>query len=311
MMNDREDLVRKRATQRLGKVISLTRPLTVLASPAWRGVEGDIWHVEGTDGSEIYKHYHSDLTDYVDCSFAMRAARRAGQQGIGPKVLEVWPEDGLMAMERLDESWRAGGLHDVSDPQRRSAVIKAKKVFQSGDALGRHVSIFAQIKHLYQRCIEERTPLPLEITAGTVFAFEAEKAISALGFDQRPVHGDGNTSNLMFEESGDVKLLDFDLATDTDPFEDIGCYLWEFYENETDARQGFEEWCGSFDEGLFARAYVYGVLDDLLWGLIGSLMGSTSPRRSLEFSKYAGWRFLRFNQYCLRSQAADILRNMS
>ncbi len=40
----------------------------------------------------------------------------------------------------------------------------------------------------------------------------------------------------------------------------------EFFDGEQEARAGFEEWEGRFDEGLFQRAMVYGMADDLRWG---------------------------------------------
>jgi hypothetical protein len=48
--------------------------------------------------------------------------------------------------------------------------------------------------------------------------------------------------------------------------------------------------------------------DDRRWGLIGSILAATSPRRSLEFAKYASWRFMRLETMALGAQAADRLR---
>jgi hypothetical protein len=50
---------------------------------------------------------------------------------------------------------------------------------------------------------------------------------------------------------------------------------------------------GRNDERLFNRAWLYGVADDLRWGLIGALTAATSRRETMEFLKYANWRFLR------------------
>jgi hypothetical protein len=38
-------------------------------------------------------------------------------------------------------------------------------------------------------------------------------------------------------------------------------------------------------------------------------MAATSLRRSLEFAKYASWRFMRFNELAQRWHAADRLRS--
>ena len=137
---------------------------------------------------------------------------------------------------------------------------------------------------------------------------DARDKIAAVGKDTKPCHRDGNTANLMISADGQVQLIDFDLAANCDPFEDIGCYLTEFFECEADARPGFEEWYGSFDEGLFQRALLYGLADDMRWGLIGSIQAATSPRSSLEFGKYASWRFLRLEMQVKQSRANNRIR---
>lgn len=306
---ERSNLIHAIATKRFaGEPDSLEIPLTVLASPAWRGVEADIWLARQGKSAEIYKHYHDDLTAYVDVPAALATARIAGAAGIGPTVLDIVPEHGLAIMEHLGEGWRAGGLHDVIDADLRSRVIAAKQTLHTGPRFPRDGDIFAEIVQLASACAAANARLPLNISAYLAFVGQARAAIAALGTDSVPCHRDGNTANLMIGPGGAVKLLDYDLSANADPFEDAGCYLVEFFECEPEARQGFEEWFGRFDEGLFQRAMIYGILDDLRWGLIAAIMVATSPRRSLEFSKYASWRFMRFNEQAQRSHAADRLR---
>jgi thiamine kinase-like enzyme len=146
----------------------------------------------------------------------------------------------------------------------------------------------------------------LEVFAS--FFAGARRKIDSMGRDRAPCHRDGNTANYMVGDGNQVRLIDFDLAGDTDPFEDIGCHLVEFFENDLDARTGFEEWHGSFHEGLFQRSMLYGLADDMRWGLIGALMGATSPRSNLEFSKYSAWRFIRLEARVKGSDANDRIR---
>lgn len=309
MSENRSTLVRDIAARRLGgEPEAFESPLIVLASPAWRGVEGDVWLARRGASAEIYKHYHSDIGAYVDVTAALSAAKVASDMGVGPKVLEIIPQDGILVMEYL-EGWRAGGLHDSANSNLRGRVIAAKKTFHAGPRLARDGDIFADIASLHDACVAAAARLPLNIGAYLAFAEQARQAIAALGADKVPCHRDGNTANLMIGPDGEVKLLDFDLSANADPFEDAGCYLIEFFECEPEARQGFEEWFGAFHEGQFQRSMTYGILDDLRWGLIGSLMAATSPRKSLEFAKYAAWRLMRFNEMSQRSQAADRLRS--
>ena len=52
---------------------------------------------------------------------------------------------------------------------------------------------------------------------------------------------------------------------------------------------GTEAWT----KDCWPRAILYGAADDLRWGLIAATLAATSPRTSLEFLKFASWRFLR------------------
>ena len=122
---------------------------------------------------------------------------------------------------------------------------------------------------------------------------EVRDAIGASGIDHVPAHGDGNVSNLMFSRNGEVRLLDWDMAGDMDPMLDVGAFLVEAHDSESDAAECFEAFHGRFERALFNRAWLYGVADDLRWGLIGALLAGTSRRETYEFLKFGDWRFLR------------------
>ena len=308
-MTDRAEIARAAAAEVLGAPPeTFASPLAVLASPAWRGVEGDIWRAEAGGRAVIVKHYHPDTAFYVPVGPAIAAARQAGDLGIGPAVLSADEAAGIIVLDCLPASWRAGGLHDVVVPEIRAAVVAAKKAFHAGPALPRSASIFEEIDAFARIVAAEgvschrHLPVFLEVIDG------ARAKIAATGADSRPCHRDGNTANLMVGPGGAVQLVDFDLAANCDPYEELGCHLAEFFDCEPEARQGFEEWEGRFDEALFQRAMLYGMADDLRWGLIGAIMAARSPRKSLEFAKYASWRLMRLETMALSSRAADRLR---
>jgi len=307
--NVRLEFARKRVEDVLGtSPESIENPLTVLASPAWRGVEGDVWLAKAGDKSVVVKHYHPDTDFYVDPLPAIEAAAEAGKLGVGPKVVASWVEDAALAFEELAFPWVAGGLHHTLDPEIRSHVIEQKKTFQLGATLSKSTNIFYEVKDLYGITVQESITTHNDIVPFMDFASEAEQKLRACGWDQQPCHRDGNTANLMVNPDKAVQLIDFDLSANCDPFEDVGAHLIECFENDVDARSGFEEWHGSFDEGLFQRSMIYGLMDDLRWGLIGSIMGARSVRKSLEFTKYAAWRFIRLQAQAKRSDANDRIR---
>jgi len=305
----RQSLAKERATSLLGsEPQSLVNPITVLASPAWRGVESDVWLATSDSSSAFLKHYHDDTEFYVDASAANEAATAAGKIGVGPKALQTWSDDKMIAFEELVSPWVAGGLHHILDSKIRENIIGQKKAFQNGVQLSKTTTIFDEITGLYAITQKEEIVTHNDIVPFMDFAKAAETKIRALGWDTKPCHRDGNTANLMIKDDKSVLLIDYDLAANCDPFEDMGAYLIEAYESDVDARSGFEEWHGNFDEGLFQRAMIYGLLDDLRWGLIGSILGVQSDRSSLEFTKYAAWRFIRLQAQAKSSDANDRIR---
>jgi len=305
----RKDMAASRAAELLGEAPSaMENPLTVLASPAWRGVEGDIWRTSVGAQSVILKHYHSDTEFYVNVTSSIEAAKLAAKAGIGPDVLGHWEDDGIIAFEDLKSPWRSGGLHDAIDDTVRANVVGAKKAFQQSGSLAASACIFEEIDWLYSITHKHAVPTHLDVDVFHSFFTDAKAKIKSLGQDQVPCHRDGNTANYIVGEGGQVRLIDFDLSANSDPFEDLGCHLVEFFESDMDARVGFEEWHGSFDEGLFQRAMLFGVADDMRWGLIGAIMAANSQRTSLEFSKYSAWRFIRLQARLKTSDANDRIR---
>jgi len=305
----RDEVIKRRSAEVLGEeATSLENPLTVLASPAWRGVEGDIWRASADDRSVILKHYHPDTEFYVDAAAAMLAAQLAGDAGIGPKVLGHWPDNGIIAFEDLASPWRSGGLQDAVNDKVRGNLIAAKKALHAQKALSSSACIFEEIDWFGSIASEHNLTTHNDIDVFHSFFVDAKDKIKSLGQDQVPCHRDGNTANYMVGEGDQVRLIDFDLSANADPFEDVGCHLVEFFESDVETRTGFEEWHGSFDEGLFQRAMLFGLADDMRWGLIGSIMAANSPRSSLEFSKYAAWRFIRLEVRLKTSDANDRIR---
>lgn len=312
MSSDRQTTARAFAARVLGaEPDAWANPFTVLASPAWRGIEGDIWRTGAAGKQVIIKHYQPDTDFYAPAAAAIEAARNAGQLGISPAVLAADEAAGLVAFDALSDDWRCGGLQDVVVPNLRAATIAAKKAFQAGPRLSRSASVFDEIDALAKTATQGGIVAHRNLPAFLVLMADARRAIAALGTDSRPCHRDGNTANLMIGPGHRVQLVDYDLAAMCDPYEDVGCWLMEFFDCDPEARAGFEAWNGRFDEGLFLRAMFYGMADDLRWGLIGAILAAQSPRRSLEFAKYSSWRFMRLETIALTSGAADRLRRLS
>ncbi len=265
----------------------------VLASPGWHGVDGLHWRGAVAGQSYHVKAMHPDAAGYVDVPCAFRAAQIAADLGVGPAVVAADAAAGVLVMTDVSATHRTGTLDRLHPDAVIGSIIAAKQAVQRGPAFGRPTNAFAEVMGFAATARAARASLPADIAWLLSSVAEAGGAITACGRDSAPGHGDGNASNVLVAEDGSVLLVDWDRAGDMDPFEDLGSLLAELAPQEPEARALFERWHGSMDEGLLSRAMLYGAADDLRWGLIAATLAATSPRTSLEFLKFASWRFLR------------------
>jgi hypothetical protein len=287
--------------------------IPILASPSWRGVDGFPWRAtRKASGESIFiKSMDRDAELYIDVACAFEAARRASDLGIGPKVLAADSDAGLLVMEDLNEGWRVGTLERMLEPKIVDAVIAARRLFQTGDPLPRCKGVFDEIEHFYAAATAAKAQLPSDAEWLAKELRFAAAAFKELDITPVPIHGDGNVSNILISDAGEVRLIDWDRATTADPLEDLGSFLVEAFAQEPEARDAFIRNAGAFDEAAFNRTRIYGVADDLRWGLIGALLAAESARNTLEFYKFASWRFTRCRMIVREPRFGEMLRRIA
>jgi hypothetical protein len=287
--------------------------IPILASPSWRGVDGTPWRaVEKSTGASIFiKVMDRDAALYVDIPCAFEAAQRASDLGIGPKVIQADVEAGILIMEDLNHGWRVGTLECMLEPAIVDAVIAARRLFQTGRPLSRRKSVFDEIEHFYAAVVSAKAQLPVDAEWLVGELRFAAAAFEGLEITPVPIHGDGNVSNILISDAGDVRLIDWDRATTADPLEDLGSFLVEAFAQEPEARDTFIRNMDALDEAAFNRARIYGVADDLRWGLIGALLAAKSARTTLEFYKFASWRFVRCRMAVREPRFGEMLRRIA
>jgi hypothetical protein len=295
------------------RAVTIEPAIPVLASPSWRGVDGGPWRATDREsgGSIFVKVMDIDAPLYIDVPCAFEATRRASDLGIGPKVISADADAGVLVMEDLNSGWRVGTLERMLDPKIVDAVISARRLFQQGKPLPKRKSVFDEIEHFYAAAASVNAQLPA-IASWLVEELRfAAAALQSVDVTPVPIHGDGNVSNILISDAGEVRLIDWDRATTADPLEDLGSFLVEAFAQESEARDAFARTVGAFDEGAFNRARIYGAADDLRWGLIGALLSAKSRRNTLEFYKFASWRFVRCSMAVREPRFGEALRRLT
>ncbi len=265
-----------------------------LASPMYQGVDSQSLRLQNADGASAWlKIMADDARLFADGATAVAAAQAAADAGVGPDVLASDPEIGAILMADLSATCRVGTLDRLIERPVCEAAVSARRRLHGTPPLPRSRTVFDHITLLVEQAQSASVAFPPDWPWIADNVFAAGAAIHAAGADSVPAHGDGNVSNLMIDNGGGVLLVDFDMAANMDPYEDLGSFLVEAHAFDHEAQETFEIFHGHFDERLFNRTRLYGVADDVRWGLIGSILSKTSSRTDLEFLKYADWRFLR------------------
>lgn len=269
---------------------------TVSASPSWQGISSTQQMIEHDGQQVLVEALHHDMLSFLQFETLLDVATQCGVLGLAPDVLDADISNRKIALQSADASWRVAGLHDLSLPEIRQQLIRSKQQLQMGLKISHVDRTFEMIEILSEQIKENGILCPKHIESWQKFAQHAKQKLHNRDFQLVPCHLDGNISNVLINDKHQIKLTHFEFTALADPLHDVGCYLVETYELKEDAKQGYIEWFGELNAEQFEFAWLYGMLDDLKWGLIAINLSSQSQRKNLEFGKYASWRFLRFEE---------------
>jgi len=264
-----------------------------VVSPIHRAVESACFNLTAGEDAIFLKLRYPDMTGFFDDHAVAESSRLAAEAGVSPGLRHSDPARGLLALERLGTDWTWGKVDDFADAMVLEAVVEAKRALHEGKAFPRTVSVFETIERYWQTIASDQVTVPADVPDLLARVRRIAEAIAAAGVDHRPCHGDGVASNVMIGPDGAVQLVDFDMAANADPYHDLGSLMVEAFQFAEDARQVLEVYDGAFVETHYNRCRLYGIADDLMWALWGFICFAQSPRKEVEFTKYAEWRLLR------------------
>lgn len=276
-----------------GREIRYEVAAVAVVSPIHRAVEGACFNLS-VDGDDLFlKVRYPDMAGFFDDAAVAGNHGSAAETGVVPALRYNDPEKGLFVFERLGEGWQWGKVDTFADPALLEAAVDAKKRIHQLPAFAQSRSVFEVIERYWAMAEKEAVTLPADVPAILAQIRRFAEAVAASGIDPRPCHGDGVASNIMVGPRGAVRLVDFDMAANGDPCHDLGSLMVELFQFDEDARQILEIYDGAFDEARYNRCRLYGIADDLMWALWGFISFKLSPRKGVEFTKYAEWRLLR------------------
>lgn len=265
------------------------------ASPSFHAVESTSFAVTAAgDMPEAFlKLTVPQIAPLVDLEAAFRAASALHDMGLAPKPLHLDAERGGMLFAHLGTNYRPARIDDLVAPDRAAALVEIHRTIARGAPFGRPWTVFSGIRQLRARLAALGRRLPADADWLFTVTDMIEAAIEAAGYDLRPAHADPHSSNVMIGPDGRFVLVDFDMAADVDPYYQLGTAMNELYQFDGDMKPLLEVHDGAYSDSAFARCRLYAAADDLYWALRSLIHEELTSLRSLEFLKYAEWRFLR------------------
>ncbi|NTF72719.1 phosphotransferase [Rhizobium rhizogenes] len=273
---------------------TLSAPIGGVVSPIHRAVE-NLCSLATTAGRPpvFVKHRHDDMSQFIALDHVADASRKAGELSISPRLLHADPGNGVLVFEALGEEWAWGHADVLRRPTVLENLLAAKRTFQKAPPLAETRSVFDLVAEYRQIADRPDVALPAPVFMVSAAVQRIAGAIGASGVDTVPCHADGVSSNVMVGPDDGVRLVDFEWARQADPAYDLGTVLAELLPFDGEALLAIEIATGKADAGVLARARLYGAADDLMWALWGFINAARSPRKHVEFFKYAEWRLLR------------------
>lgn len=262
--------------------------------PSHRGVDSSrlLLSLAEQRPSLILKVVQPDQRRFVDPEVSFDAQRKAAALGCAPDILAFDVRRAVSVSAFLD-GWATARVSDLKKPEVLQSVIAAKRKVHGGPRFKSTWSVFDRIRTLQAACGSCAIEMPQDLPFLLDTVFSIERMIAAAGVDEVPAHADGLASNVMIGPNGHIQLVDFDEARNVDPYYELAILANEVFEDEKDHFLALEMFEGRPRQASFRRMRLYAIADDLAWALWGLFMDAVSPRKDLEFYRYAFWRLMR------------------
>lgn len=207
-------------------------------------------------------------TDFIDRNVCHAANVNAAESGAGPKVCYYFEDTGVEVFEWLD-GYRQVTYGDVYDENIFRKIAEASAAFHNreGATLPLVESVFDQTRDMIDRAKQGRY-LPVWHDRMLWMLQICEEAFENYGIDKKVCHNDLYTNNMMYnEETGDLKIIDWEYASMNDPYYDLGTFSDSNYlTEEMDVVLTKIYHNGVFDDFGFARLKLNKILSDIKWG---------------------------------------------
>ncbi|WP_158969797.1 phosphotransferase [Chachezhania sediminis] len=271
-------------------------PETVKVRPLVGGLLNSNWLVEHQGTTYFMKVFGIGSDNFVDRELSIQAARTANALGVAPAVVHYDRDAGVEVFEFLT-SHRASTNADFVRKDFMSAVIGLYRQYNAGEALPVTKDVFAMTDEHIEQGNEVGAIRPADFAFLEQQYKRARAAFMASGLDLAPCHNDPMPGNFMVQLSDDdrlldMKLIDFEFASNNERAYEIGVFLGEIFADEAATLEMIEQYYGALREDLVARVWVARAVADMKWGSWGVQQRQLSEW-DFDYQKYGIWKYAR------------------
>ena len=245
-------------------------------------------------------------------------AQSAHNLDIAPKLIAADEAESAFLFDGMTEEWTFGTVGAFRNGEARFGAVDCLKQLHKTNALSTRVSVFDRIDGLAGELNEFTTIVP--DGAGRIvpefyhtmsdWLPRIEKVIDASGCDHAPCKVENSLSNFMVSKACHIRLVDFDRATMTDPFFDIGALCNEFCRTDEDIAEVVEAYRGHIHTAELARVQLYMIASAFHLGLWGIVSQCRTPATQIEFFNYGQNQFLRCRSALARWDVGHLLQKV-
>ena len=218
------------------------------------------------DGKPYFLKIPGAGTDFIDRDNCHAANVIAANSGAGPQVYYYFEDTGVEVFEWL-EGYRQVIFGDVYDKHIFTEIVQKICSFHNLDnaTLPLKQSGFDYGRDMIARASKGNFTPPWHKKMLWLLD-SCEEALENAGIEYKPCHKDFWTNNMMYnEETGDLKIIDWEYAAMGDPFWDLAGFSTTNYLTDAMDTDMIKIYCGHYDEYAFAKLKLNKIASDISW----------------------------------------------
>jgi thiamine kinase-like enzyme len=287
----------EREAERAIAAIPLFQPGGVAYSMVSGGLSNSNWRIEVAHDRRAYflKIPGKGSELFINRKASNQAARLAHERGVGAEVVYFDPVSGLEVTEFM-EGYRASTNVDFLNPEIWGRVTDLYREVHTCPPLMITRTIFDMVEEHIGQAQELKATLPEDFSVLLDKYQAAKSAFTASGLDITACFNDPMPGNFLLSPANEVKLVDFEWASNNERYYDLGVWIGEMFYSDRIVAEIARRYFGSDSPQHPARLTVMRAVADFKWALWAMVQERISSL-DFDYHKYGVWKFMRARLY--------------